>query len=182
MEDHQVATLQQPLAVVPEGDQLQTVRPLHILEQRGLFLDGPLLADLQIFCPLHQLCGLVPQVAPVWTQAGILTAVLALLHPVGPEGGPAGRLLQAPDLSPQGLVLCGLPLVPALLFLVPDGKVPLDHLRAGTVQGQRVVGAGVQKGPVVGYQKEAPVQSPEVPGCEVTSGLIQVIGRLVQHG
>ncbi len=45
-----------------------------------------------------------------------------------------------------------------------------------------MVGAGVQKGPVVGHQKEAPVQPPEVPGCEVTSGLIQVVGRLVQHG
>ena len=182
VEDHQVTALQKPLAVVPKGAQLQTVRPLHILEQRGLFLDGPLLAGLQILCPLHQLCGLVPQVAPVRTQSGISAAILALLHPVGPEGGPAGRLLQAADLSPQGLISRGLPLVPAIFFLVTAGKVPLDQLRASAVQSQRVVGAGIQKGPVVGHQKEAAVQPPEVPGCEGASGLIQVVGRLVQHG
>lgn len=90
-------------------------------------------AGLQILCPLHQLCGLVPQVAPVRTQSGISAAILALLHPVGPEGGPAGRLLQAADLSPQGLISRGLPPVPALFFLVPDGKVPLDQLRASAV-------------------------------------------------
>jgi len=112
VEDHQVTALQKPLAVVPKGAQLQTVRPLHILKQRGLFLDGPLLAGLQILCPLHQLCGLVPQVAPVRTQSGISAAILALLHPVGPEGGPAGRLLQAADLSPQGLISAG----PCALF------------------------------------------------------------------
>jgi len=146
--------------VVPKGVQLQAVRLLHIPEQRGFFLNGPPLAGLQIFCPLHQLCGLVPQVAPVRTQSGILTAVLALLHPVGPEGGPAGRLLQAADLSLQRLISCDFPLIPALLFPIPDGEAPLYHLRTGAVQGQRVVGAGVQKGPVVGHQKEAAVQPP----------------------
>ena len=60
----QLPPLQQPLAEVGQGRQLQTVRPLNILEQAGLLLNGPFRPTLNILPLLLALPGLLPQIGP----------------------------------------------------------------------------------------------------------------------
>ena len=164
------------------GRQLQGVGVLHISQQGGFLLNGAALPVFQALGALHHLGGLVAYKAPVHLQSGVLAAVLAPLHPVGPALGAPGGLLQPPDLPFQLLVLGLLPPVPGLLLPEPHGEVPLDQLLPRRVQGQNVVHAPVQKGPVMGDQEEPPAQPPEIPGGQRPPRLVQVVGGLVDHG
>ena len=178
----QLPPLQQAAPGVGQGEQLQLVGPLHVPEQGGLLPDGLLLPALQPLGPLHQLGGPVAHKAPVHLEAGVLAAVFAALHLVRPGGGAPGGLLQPADLPLQLLVPGQLPPVPGLLLPPPHGEAPPDELRAGAVQSQGMVGAAVQKGPVVGDQEKAPVQPPEVVGHQGPALGVQVVGGLVNHG
>ena len=90
------------------------------------------------------------------------------------------RLLQAPDLAFQPVVLRLFKGVPPLPVLPPGGEAAALDLHAGPVQGQDVVHAAVQEIPVVGHQQKAPL-FPEVRRRGPPSGGVQMVGGLVDE-
>ena len=155
-----------------QGRDPQRLGRLGIFQQAGLFLDGLLLAGLDGFGALHHLGGLVPHIALVGG------ALFAGLHPVGPDGGPPGRLFQTPDVPAQPFILGLFQGLPLLEVGKPGGKVPALDLDAGPVEGEDVVDAAVQETPVVGDEDEALLflqvgrhHGPR-PGVEVVGGLV----------
>ena len=172
--DLHVLEQDQGVGVVQQGGDPQVLGGLGVFQQGGLFLDGLLLAGLDGLGPLHHLGGLVAHIALVGG------ALFAGLHPVGPEGGAPGRLLQPLDVLAQALVLGFFQGLPLLEVGKPGGKVPALDLDAGPVEGQDVVHAPVQEPPVVGHQDEAllflQVGRHHGPGLGV-----QVVGGLVDE-
>ena len=176
----------QPLGVMGQRMQLQSIAAFDVLQQRGLLLDGVLLPPFQIFPPLLHPPGLLGNegasahgVGGALDLGGVFPD-LRPLHPVGPVAGLPRRLLQPPDLLFEPLILRQLKGVLPPLVLVPRGKIPLLHLDAAAVDGQDVIYAAVQKGAVVGHQQEA-LFAAEIAAHQRPPQLIQMVGGLVDE-
>ena len=103
------------------------------------------------------------------------------LHPVGPDGGPPGGLLEAAHVLPEAVVLGLLELLEAVKVLLPGGVISRLDLDVRPVQGQDVVHAAVQEAAVVGHQDKAPLPL-EVGRNQLPPLGVQVVGGLVNKG
>ena len=141
--------------MVGQGGELQRLHGLPVLEKPLLFLQGLLLPGLQGLGPLHHLGGLVAH------EALVIGAGFGRLHPVGPDGGPPGGLLEPPHVLPEALVFGLFELLRPVEVLLPGAVVSRLNLNVRPVQGQDVVHAAVQETAVMGHQDKAPLP-PEV--------------------
>lgn len=118
---------------------LQGFRSLCVFQQAGFLKEGLLLPLFYGFGTLHHLCRFVPHIALV------SRANLGGFHPVGPDGGAPGGLLQAADVLFQPLVRCQFKFLLAAEILHPGGKIPALDVDGRPVERQDVVHTSVQE-------------------------------------
>ncbi len=119
-------------------------------------------------------------VAAVRAQAGVSGAAFGFFRLVRPGGSLRGGLRKALCLLLQ-LFMCGpFEFVAAAFVFQKRGAIPPFQLDAFSADGQNVIHAAIQKGPVVRNQKESPLAA-QVTRRSLSSLLIEVIGRLVNQ-
>ena len=110
----------------------------------------------------------------------VVRAPLGFFDAVGPARRLRGRGFQAADVLLQLFVAAVLKLVLPRAVFGPGGKIPLLNLYAGTVDGQDMVHAAVQKRPVV-RNEDKPLFPVQVPAQNRARLHVQVVGRLVDQ-
>ena len=153
---------------------LQGFRSLCVLQQAGFLQECLLLPLFYGFGTLHHLCRFVPHIALV------SRADLGGLHPVRPDGGAPGGLLQAADVFFQPLVLRQFKFLLAAEILHPGGKIPALDVDGRPVERQDVVHTSVQEPAVVGHQDKSFLFL-QIPGDLLPCGGVQVVGGLVDQ-